>query len=185
MADKEKTEEKESTNKESTNKEEKKPFKPSKKLIIIIIAATVVLLLLIATIVSATLLTKKSDKEKVDVQTEELLLLVPMREFVVNLIDYGGRRFLKTTIDLEVDNEEVKKEIKGKGGEGGEGAGGSAGKETILRNYIINILSSKTFNDVKSVEGKNELRKAIITKCNLILKTGKVLNVYFNEFIIQ
>ena len=183
MADKEKTEEKEPTNKENKTKEEKKPFKPSKKLIIIIIVATVVLLLLIVTIVSATLLTKKSGSEKIDVQIEEMLILVPMREFVVNLIDYGGRRFLKTTIELEVDNEEVKEEIKGKKGEG-EG-GGEPGKETILRNYIINILSSKTFNDVKSVEGKNELRTAIITKCNLILKTGKVLNVYFNEFIIQ
>lgn len=166
MADKE-TPKEDTTNKEEENNEE--PKKPSKKLLIIIIIATVVLLLLIATIVTATFLTKKS--EKIDIQTEEMLYLVPMREFLVNLLDYGGRRFLKTTINLEVSNGTVVTEI--------------TTKETILRNYIINILSSKTFNEVKDVEGKNELRKAIITKCNLILKTGKVLNVYFNEFIIQ
>lgn len=166
MADKE-TPKEDAKNKEEDINEE--PKKPSKNLIIIIIIATIVLVLLIATIVTATFLTKKS--EKVDVQTEEMLYLVPMREFLVNLLDYGGRRFLKATINLEVNNGTVTTEI--------------TAKETILRNYIINILSSKTFNDVKSVEGKNDLRKSIITKCNLILKTGKVLNVYFNEFIIQ
>lgn len=166
MADKE-TPKEDAKNKEEDINEE--PKKPSKKIIIIIIIATIVLVLLIATIVTATFLTKKS--EKVDVQTEEMLYLVPMREFLVNLLDYGGRRFLKATINLEVNNGTVTTEI--------------TAKETILRNYIINILSSKTFNDVKSVEGKNDLRKSIITKCNLILKTGKVLNVYFNEFIIQ
>ncbi len=166
MADKE-TPKEDAKNKEEDINEE--PKKPSKNLIIIIIIATIVLVLLIATIVTATFLTKKS--EKIDVQTEEMLYLVPMREFLVNLLDYGGRRFLKATINLEVNNGTVTTEI--------------TAKETILRNYIINILSSKTFNDVKSVEGKNDLRKSIITKCNLILKTGKVLNVYFNEFIIQ
>lgn len=139
------------------------------KVLLIIIVISIVIVMLIATIVTAVFLTKKS--EKIDVQTQETLYLVPMRDFLVNLIDYGGRRFLKATIDLEVNNSKVIEEI--------------TVKETILRNYIINILSSKTFNDVKSIEGKNELRKAIISKCNLILKTGKVLNVYFNEFIIQ
>jgi len=164
MADKGNTTE----NKKETE-ENPQPKKPSKKIIIIIVAAVVVLVLLIATIVTAVILSNKT--EKIDVQKEEMLYLVPMREFLVNLIDYGGRRFLKTTINLEVDNEAVIKEI--------------TDKETILRNYIINILSSKTFNDIKDIEGKTELRKAIISKCNLILKTGKVLNVYFNEFIIQ
>ncbi len=163
MADMEKSKEEINDNNEEVKK------KPSKKIILIIIIATVVLLLLIATIVTSLVLTKKP--EKIETQTQEILILVPMREFLVNLIDYGGRRFLKATINLEVDNQEVVTEI--------------TNKETILRNYIINILSSKTFNDVKSIEGKNELRKAIISKCNLILKTGKVLNVYFNEFIIQ
>ncbi|MEK6556935.1 MAG: flagellar basal body-associated FliL family protein, partial [Candidatus Margulisiibacteriota bacterium] len=58
-------------------------------------------------------------------------------------------------------------------------------KETILRNYIINVLSSSSFNDIKTIEGKNLLQKAIILKCNMVLKSGKVLNVYFNDFIIQ
>lgn len=164
--------EKEPTTENKTNKEEKtkeEPKKPSKKLLIIIIISSIVLVMLIATVVTAVILTKRS--EKIEVQTKEMLYLVPMREFLVNLIDYGGRRFLKATIELEVDNPAVMAEI--------------TTKETILRNYIINILSSKTFNDVKDIEGKTALRKDIISKSNLILKTGKVLNVYFNEFIIQ
>jgi len=162
MADQEKKEQKNGT--------EDQEKKPSKKILLIIIIASILLVLLITTVATAIFLTKKPEP-KIEMQTEEMLTLVPMREFLVNLIDYGGRRYLKVALDLEVNNSEAMEEI--------------IAKETILRNYIINILSSKTFNDVKSIEGKNALRKTIILKSNFILKKGKVLNVYFNEFIIQ
>jgi flagellar protein FliL len=155
------------------NKDDKSPEdsqKQTKKPIFLIIIIVFVMIMFVITSLTAIFLLKRPD-QKVIIQKEELLILVPMREFLVNLLDYGGRRFLKVTIDFEVSNNNVVKEIQD--------------KDTILRNYIINVLSNNSVNDIRSIEGKNDLRKTIIAKSNLILKTGQVLNVYFQEFIIQ
>lgn len=156
--------------KEPTETSEPEKPKASPRLLIIIIGSVTLLIIFIITI-SATLFLTRRPEPKTLVIKEEVGTLVPMRDFLVNLIDYGGRRYLKVKLDLEVSTAEAVEEV--------------GVKETILRNYIINILSSKTFNDIKTVEGKNGLRKSIILKCNFILKSGKVLNVYFNDFIIQ
>jgi len=145
------------------------PLLKRKSTIIIILAIVLTFLILITT-VSVVFLVNRPEPKETKV-TETLGTIVPMRDYLVNLIDYGGRRYLKVSLSLEVKDEKVSAEIET--------------KKTVLRNYIINILSSKTFNDIKSVEGKSHLRKAIILKCNFILKSGKVLNVYFNDFIIQ
>jgi len=158
--------------KEEEEIQETKPKpKLSKKLILLVVSIASTVAILIITIIIVIVMTNKPEPKESAPPQDEIGIMVPMRDFLVNLIDYGGRRYLKVTMELEVDKAAVAKEIEN--------------KQTILRNYIINVLSSKTFNDIKSVEGKNLLRKNIIIKCNFVLKTGKVLNVYFNDFIIQ
>jgi flagellar protein FliL len=142
----------------------------SKKPMLIIIIAGVVLLLLILTIGVVFFLSNQKTPEAPVIE-EKVGVIIPMRSFLVNLLDFGGRRYLKVVLALEADSSDTATEIED--------------KTTILRNYIINILSSKTFDDIKSVEGKSLLRKAIILKSNFILKKGKIHNVYFEEFIIQ
>ncbi|OGI11583.1 MAG: hypothetical protein A2Y40_05600 [Candidatus Margulisbacteria bacterium GWF2_35_9] len=145
------------------------PLLKRKSTLIIILSVVLIFLILISTITVVVLTHRPEPKEKKE--TDQIYTIIPMRDFLVNLVDYGGRRYLKVSLSLELENIAVKTEIET--------------KDTILRNYIINILSSKTFDDIKSVEGKDNLRKAIILKCNFLLKSGKVLNVYFNDFIIQ
>jgi len=126
---------------------------------------------------------KPEEKQHAE-KTVEMGTMFPLEPFIVNLIDYNGRRYLKTTIELEIEGlagEDKKKE--------GEGEGG-ANKELekmvpFMRNIIINILSSKTFKDISSVEGKDSLRQEIAFRINNAMTKGKIKNVYFKEFVIQ
>ncbi len=158
------------------------PNKKNKSLYVTIgLAAGVTMAFIITAIIAFMLINKPIPS--INAAEEPFTQMVPMREFVVNLLDMGGRRYLKIQIDYEI---ELTKKPKG----GGEGKGPEIPpeikeKESILRNYIINILSNNSAADIRSIEGKNELRKAILVKSNFILKKTKVLNVYFNDFIIQ
>ncbi|SFM47578.1 flagellar basal body-associated FliL family protein [Thermodesulforhabdus norvegica] len=91
--------------------------------------------------------------------------------FLVNLADPGGKRYLKLTIDLELDNPKVIEEI--------------TQNNYKIRDTILLILSSKEFDDISTVGGKLALKKEIMTKLNSILTTGRVLNIYFTEFLVQ
>ncbi len=113
-------------------------------------------------------------KEK---ETEEEQVKIPqvvtyqLDTFLVNLADPGGKRYLKLTVELELDNPKVIEEIN---------------KENFkIRDAILLILSSKEFDDISTVGGKLALKKEIMAKLNSILKTGRVLNIYFTEFLVQ
>jgi flagellar FliL protein len=91
--------------------------------------------------------------------------------FIVNLADKGGNRYLRVTMDLELQNDELKNEL---------------GKRLPqVRDSILMILPSKRFEDISSAEGKTALRDEILEKINGILTQGKVTNIYFKEFVVQ
>ena len=50
---------------------------------------------------------------------------------------------------------------------------------------IINILSSKTLDSVATTVGKNMLKQEIIDKINPQFESGRIVNIYFTEFVIQ
>jgi flagellar FliL protein len=52
-----------------------------------------------------------------------------------------------------------------------------------IRDIIIIVLSSKTYAEVSTKEGKDELREEIRDKVNLFLTKGQINRVYFTEFI--
>jgi flagellar FliL protein len=54
-----------------------------------------------------------------------------------------------------------------------------------VRDTILTMLSSKTNEDISTLEGKLQLRAEIISTLNQLLKAGKIKNVYFTDFIIQ
>ena len=102
---------------------------------------------------------------------EETGVMFTMDSFIVNLAGSGGKRFLKVTVSLELSAPEVHSELKG-----------SIQKIT---NSILLLLSSKTFEDVYSVQGKFRLKDEITARVNRFLLTGHVKGTYFTEFIIQ
>jgi flagellar FliL protein len=112
--------------------------------------------------------------EKVNVEAEEkskefIGKLVPLETFLVNLSGAHGRKLLKVNMELEVNNAEVQEEIEK--------------IKPKIRDYIIIIISSKTFAEVSTKEGKDALREEIKNQINLFLTKGQINKVFFTEFL--
>ncbi len=97
--------------------------------------------------------------------------LVTLPTFVVNLADPLGRRYLKLSMDVEVTDEESAKVL-------GE-------SEAKVRDAIILLLSSKSFQDLSTIEDKIMLKKQVVERLNQVLGGPKVLRVYFTEMVVQ
>ncbi|MBW1729663.1 MAG: flagellar basal body-associated FliL family protein [Deltaproteobacteria bacterium] len=97
--------------------------------------------------------------------------IYPMEVFIVNLMDPMGKRYLKAKIELELSEEEMRPEVDK--------------RLPQLRDAILTLLSSKSFKDINDLSGKYQLRAEIMATLNRYLKTGKIKNVYFTEFIVQ
>lgn len=95
--------------------------------------------------------------------------LIPLETFLVNLAGSRGQKLAKINMELEVNNNEVQKEIDK--------------LKPKIRDIIIIILSSKSYAQVSSKEGKDSLREEIRDQVNLFLTKGQINRVYFTEFI--
>ena len=98
-------------------------------------------------------------------------VMFTMDPFVVNLAGSNGKRFLKVTATLELSSPEVNPEFE----------------ENLqkITDSILVLLSSKSFEDVYSVQGKFKLKDEITTRVNRFLVVGHVKDAYFTEFIVQ
>ncbi|MEK6709949.1 MAG: flagellar basal body-associated FliL family protein [Nitrospinota bacterium] len=97
--------------------------------------------------------------------------IIPLTPFIVNLADPGGRRYLKVTVEIELEKKESEAEMKARVPE--------------IRDQIIVALSSKTFQQVQGAAGKQVLREELTARLNATLKSGKVKNLYFTDFVVQ
>ncbi|MFO7600465.1 MAG: flagellar basal body-associated FliL family protein [Candidatus Desulfacyla sp.] len=95
----------------------------------------------------------------------------PLENFIVNLADPGGKRYLSTRIVLELNDKGVVLSLEKKVPE--------------MRDRILMILPTKTFKEIQSVEGKNALRSTLITELNGVLQEGQITNIFFQEFVVQ
>jgi flagellar FliL protein len=94
-----------------------------------------------------------------------------LETFIVNLADKGGNRYLRVTMDLELGDPELEKELNK--------------KLPQVRNSLLMILPSKRFDDISTVQGKMALRDEILETLNGFLAQGKITNIYFKEFVVQ
>lgn len=107
----------------------------------------------------------KTEAEKV----EEVGKVIPLETFIVNLAGSKGRKVLKVNMELEIKGEDIIQEIDN--------------RKAQIRDFIIIILSSKTYDEVSTKEGKDNLRNEIKDQVNSFLSKGKIMNVYFTELI--
>ena len=91
--------------------------------------------------------------------------------FIVNLAGNKGRRYLKVSMELEMDGDKIGEEIKK--------------RLPQFRDAILVLLSSKSFDQISNIQGKNILRDEIITRLNGFLTSGKIKEVFFTEFVVQ
>ncbi|MEK6628361.1 MAG: flagellar basal body-associated FliL family protein [Bdellovibrionota bacterium] len=101
--------------------------------------------------------------------SEEIGRVIPLETFIVNMAGSKGRKVLKVNMELEIKGQEVIQEIEN--------------RKAQIRDFIIIILSSKSFEEVSSKEGKDALRTEIKDNINSFLSKGKIINVYFTELI--
>ena len=97
--------------------------------------------------------------------------IFPLEAFVVNLNDPGGKRYLKTKIELEFIHEGFEEEL--------------SSRLPQIRDVTLLLLSNKSIDQVRGIDGKIALRNELIKKINQIMETGKIRNLYFTEFVIQ
>jgi flagellar FliL protein len=91
--------------------------------------------------------------------------------FIVNLADKGGNRYLRVTMDLELDNPELEDELNK--------------RLPQVRDSLLMILPTKRFEDISTVQGKTALRDEMLEALNGYLAQGKITNIYFKEFVVQ
>ena len=95
--------------------------------------------------------------------------IVPLETFTVNLAGSKGRRLAKVNMELELEGEEVAEEIDK--------------RKAQIRDIIIILLSSKSFEEISTAEGKNQLRDEVRDTVNAFLTKGRIKMVLFTEFI--
>lgn len=113
---------------------------------------------------------KKSSSKK---STDHLAIgpMYPMAQFVVNLLSESGNRFLKVSIDLELSDPKLQPEMDH--------------KKSLIRDIIIRTFSSKTFEEISTLKGKDKLKEEVLDKINENLSDGQVKNIYFTDFVVQ
>ncbi len=178
----------EEENKEETTQEKKK----SNTLMIVIIA--VLILVILGGAVTAILLMGGDDEPQVQQAPQskertstnrarggseitssrklsDIGILYPLDGFTVNLKSDQGRRYLKATISLELNGEELSIELDN--------------KSPVIRDRIIRILTSKTLEEISSKKGKAKVSEQIVDTLNAMIVDGQVKGIYFTEFVIQ
>lgn len=114
--------------------------------------------------------TTKADANK---KKDEAKIVFPLESFIVNLADREGigKRYLKITLALEVFDEEEKRMV--------------ARYTAELRDTILLLLSSQSFSEISTMEGKLELKQALLSRINHALGGRIVQRLYFTEFVVQ
>jgi len=94
-----------------------------------------------------------------------------LKPFVVNLSDPKGKRYLKVKVILELgDATDVERAEKAK---------------PKMRDMVIMMLTSLTFEEVMTPEGKIRIRDELHERFNHVLRPTRVRNIYFTDFVIQ
>jgi flagellar basal body-associated protein FliL len=154
----------------------------------------------------STLLMKKvvadEPKKPEKVEVVPVTFMYPLGEQIVNLIEPG--RFLKAGIELEVlakgSPEEGEKALSNhRSGGHSESAENSTPlppvaaatkaeldkKRAKILDAVLSELSSSSFRELLTPQGKRELKERIKRAVNRFLESGEVQEVYFTTFLAQ
>ena len=97
--------------------------------------------------------------------------LYKLSGLVVNLARSERTRYLKTTVQLELNSKAAAKRAEE--------------MKPQLKDALLILLSNHSVDELKTMQGKFDLKRQIVARLNNILGDGAVLNTYFTEFVIQ
>jgi flagellar FliL protein len=98
--------------------------------------------------------------------------IVDLPPFIVNLADNESARYLRMTVSLGVAGNEKSEKP-------------DPVFSTKARNAILAVISSKRSEEILTAEGKDALRKEILTAAQSVSKEPHVAEIYITEFIVQ
>lgn len=93
--------------------------------------------------------------------------------YIVNLMGKSGmsKKYLKVGIMLGIGAEEQKPIIDE--------------FKPLINDSVLILLSSKTYSELGTVEGKIQLKQELIMRMNQSLGNPLVRKIYFTEFVVQ
>jgi flagellar FliL protein len=97
--------------------------------------------------------------------------LYSLDTMIVNLSDHGGKRYLRVTMALELNDPDAVTTIES--------------RLPQVRDAILTILPTKTYDEISTTDGKIALRNQVMEKINSLITKGRVDNIYFTEFVVQ
>lgn len=97
--------------------------------------------------------------------------MVDINDFVVNIISGEETHYVKVALTVELSNEPSAEEVNM--------------RMPQMRDAIILILGSKDYRELQDIQGKKQLKAEILSRINSIIQSGKVVSIYFTEFVVQ
>ena len=97
--------------------------------------------------------------------------LVDVREFIVNIISDDNSHYLRTSMTIELSNQAAYDELNK--------------RMPQIRDAILMLTSSKTFEELYDVHGKKQLKAELLIELNEMLTKGEAVAVYFTDFVVQ
>jgi len=165
------------------NKEEGGGGKKKNKMLIPIVAGALALVIIIA-IGSYLLIGKKppppeekgQPAQNVPVpdlsQKPDIGPMVEVKEFIVNIISQDEQKhYVKASLSIELSNPSAQAEVNQ--------------RMPQIRDAILMLVGNKTNEELQDLQGKRQLKAEMISKINVLLRTGRVNNIYFTDFVVQ
>jgi flagellar FliL protein len=91
-------------------------------------------------------------------------------DLVVNIYGTKDTRLLRCVMLIEVDNPKAREELKL--------------REVVFRDAILEILRSKTIEDLK-YPGENAIKRQVRDRFNRMMVNGSVVEVYLKDFLVH
>jgi flagellar protein FliL len=91
--------------------------------------------------------------------------------FIINLADADADRYLKVAMNFELSDPLAVAELEQ--------------IKPKVRDLVLGVLTVKGFKDLNNFEGKQRLKEEIAMRVNTHLTKGKVVQVYFTDFVVQ
>lgn len=114
--------------------------------------------------------TENTSLEESDAQAD-IGPMIDVRELIVNIISDDNSHYLRTSMSIELSSKDAYEEMNS--------------RMPQIRDAILMLTSSKTFEELYDVHGKKQLKAELLIEVNELLTRGEAVAIYFTDFVVQ